>query len=144
MKHCLGLDTIVPPDLPRVGIEPCTTGWQTKNTTYNWVCKTHYIHTIYDPNVHLSKVRVALPKATEGQRPSCLMCFLEQPTRMGVAGEISLHRLHRNQLLLALNLCSRPYRFHGLPEPQEQPLLHYLLLSLRETVFGAKPRKPEL
>ena len=63
--HCLGLDAIVPPALPRVGIGPCRTGWQTKNTTYNWVCKTHYIHTIYDPNVHLSKVRVALPKATE-------------------------------------------------------------------------------
>ena len=26
----------------------------TKYTTYSWVCKPHYIHTIY-PNVHLSK-----------------------------------------------------------------------------------------
>jgi hypothetical protein len=138
----------VPPDLPRVGIKPCKAGWQTKNTTYNWVCKTHYIHTIYDPNVHLSKVRVAFPKSNKRTTSIVFDVFSWATDTNGgervVAGEVSLHRLHRNQLLLALNLCSRPYRFHGLPEPQEQPLLHYLLLSLRETVFGAKHRKPEL
>ena len=38
-------------------------GMATKNTTYNWVCKPHTIYIQYDPNVHLSKVRGALPIA---------------------------------------------------------------------------------
>jgi hypothetical protein len=131
-----------------VGIEPCTTGWQTKILLTTGYAK-HTIYIQYDPNVHLSKVRVAF-FAKSNKRPTSIVfdVFSWETNTNGVErvsrGDISLHRLHRNQLLLASNLCSRPYQFHGPPEPQEQPLLRYLLLSLREIVFGVKHRKPEL
>jgi hypothetical protein len=65
----------MPPDLPGGRSKAMHDDMATKNTTYNWVCKPHTIYIQYDPNVHLSKVRVTLPKANKG-RPTCLMYFL--------------------------------------------------------------------